>query len=304
VIAQPTAPSTPSRRPRRKVNVTAYLFALPYVALLLLVGVFPTVYALVLSFLEPRGGGFAGFANYLVVLGDYRFGQTILNVLSFIAIWLPLMVGGVLLVSFLLDVRPGQFSNALRTIYYLPGAVSSTAAVLLWISILDPTVSPFSWLLAPLGKGDVFGVVNAIGLPTVFSMMAFLAGAGGWIVVMGGALSSISAEIIEAARIDGCNNLQLALKIKLPLILKNVVFMLILSFSSGFQLFAEPQIISAASSGTIATANWTPNQLAYTYAFGLGNFGVGAALSSLLTLVGVLIALWMIFKTDFYRTDA
>ncbi len=288
---------------KKRINVTPYFFALPYLILLLVVGIAPTIYALVLSFLSSKKA-FVGLTNYMTVLTDYRFFQTVLNVLSYIAIWLPMMVLGVLLIAFLLDVRPGGFSNGLRSIYYLPGAVSGTAVVLLWLSVLDPSVSPFAFALAPLNQGDVFGVVNKIGLPTVFALMAFTSGAGGWIVVMSGALSGISQEILEAARIDGCDNWQLAWRIKLPLIIKNVIFMLILSFSGGFQLFAEPQIISAASSGTIATTNWTPNQLAYTYAFGLGNFGAGAALSSLLMLAGIIIALIMIFKTDFYRTEA
>ena len=53
---------------------------------------------------------------------------------------------------------------------------------------------------------------------------------------MHGALNNVPTELIEAAEIDGSNVLQTALRIKLPLIRKWVVYMLVLSFASGTQL--------------------------------------------------------------------
>ena len=82
-------------------------------------------------------------------------------------------------------------------------------------------------------------------------MIAFWTGAGGWIVVMYGALNTIPTELEEAARIDGAGPITIALRLKLPLIRKWVAYMAILSFATGTQLFVEPQLVNQASLGLV-----------------------------------------------------
>jgi multiple sugar transport system permease protein len=67
----------------------------------------------------------------------------------------------------------------------------------------------------------------------LFAIMAFFAVAGNWILIQYGSLQSLSQEIIEAARMDGCSGLQLALRIKLPLIKKYIIYMGVLIFAGG-----------------------------------------------------------------------
>ena len=107
--------------------------------------------------------------------------------------------------------------------------------------MLDPTVSPGSFLLHDLLGADIFAQSIAPGnLPFIFAMIAFWTGAGGWIVVMYGALNTIPPDLEEAARIDGAGPIAIALRLKLPLIRKWIAYMLILSFATGTQLFVEP----------------------------------------------------------------
>ena len=78
---------------------------------------------------------------------------------------------------------------------------------MVWLFMLDPTVSPAAPLLRLLGYGT-FGLVIEPGhLAVLFAMIAFWTGAGGWIVVMYGALNNIPLDIIDAARIDGAGAL-------------------------------------------------------------------------------------------------
>jgi multiple sugar transport system permease protein len=139
-------------------------------------------------------------------------------------------------------------------------------------------------------------------LPILLTVIAFATGAGGWIVVMYGAFQNIGAEVMEAAKIDGCNAIQTALYIKLPLITKYIVYMLILSFAGGIQLFVEPQLLARAAGNTISHT-WSPNELAYEFAFNLGNFGVSAAISTILLIIGLIGAFLLIFKTKFFSSD-
>ena len=110
--------------------------------------------------------------------------------------------------------------------------------------MLDPSVSPGSFLLHDVLGADIFVQSIAPGnLPFVFAMIAFWTGAGGWIVVMYGALNTIPHDLEEAARIDGAGPFTIALRLKLPLIRKWIAYMVILSFATGTQLFVEPQLV-------------------------------------------------------------
>lgn len=299
-----TSINSPRPRAKRR-NLAGYLFVLPYAIFLIGIGFLPTVYALTLSFFNTRGktNVFNGLENWSLVLSDYRLVRSVLNVLSFVGIWLPMMAVGVIVMAVLLHARPGWFSTTMRMVYYLPGAIVGTTAVLLWLFMFDPTISPFGILLRAIGLKDTYGVLSGPRLPLAFALMGFFSSAGGWVVVLYGALNSIPKEILEAAEIDGCTPLQMVLRIKLPMIAKNVVFMLILSFSGGFQLFIEPNLISTSTSGAIATSDWAVNQISYIYAFTLLNFGAAAALSTCLLALSLAMALWLIYRTDFYRID-
>ena len=98
-------------------------------------------------------------------------------------------------------------------LYYLPGALAGAASVLVWLFMLDPSVSPGSFLLRHVLGADLFVESIAPGhLPFIFAMIAFWTGAGGWIVVMYGALNTIPHELEEAARIDGAGPFTIALR--------------------------------------------------------------------------------------------
>jgi len=285
----------------------AHLFVLPYVLFLLIFGVAPGLYALVISFADFRDGTphlfEAGLRNYVTAFTDFRFLPAFRNVLLFLLVSLPSGVIGVVALALLLHARPGRLATALRTIYFVPGAVAGPTAVILAIFMFDPNVSPFRFLLRPLGYEHVIDVITSGHLPLIFTLMGFFAGAGGWIAIFYGALNNISQEVLEAATIDGCSAWQLALFIKRPLIGSYIVYMLILTFAGNVQLFAEPQLISASGAAPI-DANWAPNQLGYTFAFGLGNFGASAAISLVMLLIGLIGAVLVIVATDFYRTEA
>src|SRR5204862_1875764 len=126
-----------------------------------------------------------------------------------------------------------------------PGALAGASSVLLWLFMLDPAVSPGAFLLHHLLGSDLF--VESIApskLPFIFAMIAFWTGAGGWIVVMYGALNTIPSDLEEAARIDGAGPFTIALRLKLPLIRKWIAYMILLSFATGTQLFIEPQLVT------------------------------------------------------------
>jgi multiple sugar transport system permease protein len=275
---------------------------LPYLPFLIVFGVAPTVYALDLAFTNVDGG-WVWFHNFVRTYNDYRFIPAFKHILIYTSAWLGMLVVLVVGLALLLHGRANRVSSTFRFIFYMPGALAGAASVLVWLFMLDPAVSPGGFLLRHLLGASILAQSIAPGnLPFIFAMIAFWTGAGGWIVVMYGALNTIPHDLEEAARIDGAGPLQIALRLKLPLIRKWIAYMVILSFATGTQLFVEPQLVNEASLGLVPDT-WSPNQLAYQLAFRYGDFNGAAAIAVDLLVIGLVGAVLIVTRTGLFRTD-
>lgn len=293
--------STAARRPAWPGR-TGHGFVAAYVILLVAFGVVPTGYAVYFAF-TGTDNTFAGLANFAAAAADFRFVSSAGHVALYLVCWLAALVVLVVGLALLLHrLATRTLGRALRFLYYVPGALAGAASVLVWLFMLDPTVSPAGFLLRALGF-DTFGQVIAPGrLPVVFTLIAFWTGAGGWIVVMYGALNTISPDLLEAARIDGAGAWQTARRIQIPLLRKWIVYMVILAFAGGTQLFVEPQLLSQASLG-VAGRDYSLNQLSYDFAFQNDNINTAAAISVELLVVSVVVAGVFVARSGFFDAD-
>ena len=203
--------------------------------------------------------------------------------------------------ALLLFRRPPRAAASFRVAYFLPGAFAGAASVLVWLFMLDPAVSPAGGLLRLLGLDSLTRVLEPGQLPFVFATIAFWTGAGGWILVMTGGLNNIPRELSEAARIDGCNTVQRALYIELPLLRKWVAYMVILAFAAGTQISSSRSSSWPRAWG--CPAWWSPNQLAYLYAFQQGDFQVAAAISVELLLAALICAAVIVNRTGLFDIE-
>ncbi|AZQ33074.1 sugar ABC transporter permease [Streptomyces cyaneochromogenes] len=293
-----------NRRPRgaARQSRAGMAFVAAYVVLLIAFGVLPTGYAIYFAFTDA-GGTFTGFSNFVTTAQDFRFLDAVGHVAVYLVFWLLSLVVFVVALALLLHrLSSGSTSRTLRFFYYIPGALAGAASVLVWLFMLDPTVSPASSLLEALGF-HTFGEVIAPGnLPVLFTIIAFWTGAGGWIVVMYGALNNIPTDIMEAARIDGANAWQTAWHVQIPMLRKWIVYMVILAFAGGAQLFVEPQLLSLASVGT-AGRDYSLNQLTFDFAFQMNNINGAAAVSVELLVVSVSAAALFVARSGFFDAD-
>ncbi|GAB7186677.1 ABC-type sugar transport system permease component [Kitasatospora sp. Ki12] len=297
------SPAGSGRRPRGAGRSWAGpAFVAGYVLLLIAFGVLPIGYAIYFAFTDA-GGSFTGFTNFVTTAQDFRFVDALGHVALYLLFWLVSLVVFVVALALLLHrVSSGRISQALRFLYYIPGALAGAASVLVWLFMLDPTVSPVSSLLGALGF-DTFGQVIAPGnLPVLFTVIAFWTGAGGWIVVMYGALNNIPSDVLEAARIDGAGAWKTAWHVQIPMLRKWIVYMVILAFAGGAQLFVEPQLLSLASVG-VAGRDYSLNQLTYDFAFQLNNVNGAAAVSMELLVVSVSVAGVFVARSRFFDAD-
>lgn len=296
--------SVPKGR-RRRWKWAPYLLVLPYAALLLAFGIGPAVYAVYSSLTTPDADGnshWAGLENWLTAATDYRLGTSVQNVGTYLLVWLPLLLAVVVSLALALSARSGRFSSSMRFVYYLPGAVTGSAAALLWLYMLSPGLSPFAPILNALNITSVTAAVASDKLPFVLAVMGTFIHAGNWIVILYGALQAIPTEYIEAARIDGATSFQLIRYIKLPVIRRYVILALVSSFAAGTQVFVEPAVLATGAPGQISPT-WSTNQLAYYYATQFGQFGQAAALSVGLFMIGLLVAIIILTRTNFYNLE-
>ncbi len=293
------AGGAPPRSASGNSRVAGYLFVALYVALLLLLGIGPVVYAIYLAFSGPGGFG----ANFTAAFNDYRFLPAFEHVLEYMAIWLvsqTILVVGLVLMLHTLSRRIGAI---FRFLFYIPGALAGAASVIVWLFMLDPTASPFAFVLHWLGYNSFDNTISPGNLPPIFAMMAIWTGAGGWIVVMYGALNNIPTELLEAAEIDGSNGFQTAMRIKLPLIRKWIVYMLVLSFAGGTQLFVEPTVLGQAAMGVGISKYWSPNMLGWFLASQYNQFNEAAAISLVLLVFGLVIAALLVWRGRLFEVD-
>ena len=278
----------------------AYAFSSGYIVLLLAFGIGPMVYALYLAF--TKGGEFVGLENFANVFDDFRFMPAVTHVASFVGIWVVTLIVFVVLLALVVHaIRVRWLSSTTRFFFYIPGALAGSASVMLWLFMLDPTVSPVSGLFDRLGFENFTQVVAQDNLPVIFTVIAFWTGAGGWIIIMYGALNNIPNEVMEAARIDGAGAVKTALHIQIPLMKKWIAYMGIIALAAGTQLFVEPKILSQATRGVVPK-DYSLNQLAYVFAFGpQADFNGSAAISVMLLVVAMGLAAYFVFRGGLFE---
>lgn len=299
------APLRLRRRPQTGASAqtfAAYVFCSGYVLLLLVFGVLPMVYALYLSF--TKSGQFVGLDNYVKAVGDFRFLPAVQHVAAFLVIWVVTLTVLVTLLALIVHaVRVRWLSSTTRFLFFIPGAFAGAASVMLWLFLLNPSVSPVSFVLKWFGYTNFVQAIDLNNLPLIFTVIAFWTGAGAWIIIMYAALHNISDEIMEAARCDGASAIKTAWYIQLPLIRKWIAYMVVISVAVGTQLFAEPKILAQASRNQIPK-HYSLNQLAYVTAFGpQADFNSSAAISMMLLVVAAGLAAFFVFRGGLFDRD-
>ena len=281
------------------------LFTVPYLVLLLLFGIFPALYAVLILFAEFNQGTpdffAAGLENFRVAFRDFRIGEVSMNLLKYLMVSVPFGLVSVTLLALLLHMRKSRGAATLRTLFFVPGALAGVPAVLLTIFMFDPNLSPFAPILRALGNESVVNTLAEPNLPTVFTLLSFFAGAGAWIAIFYGGLNSIPNELLEAAVADGASAWQLAWHLKRPLIKPYIVYMLVIVVATNVQLFAEPEVLKAAAVAPI-NPTWSPNQLAFNFAFQIGLFGVAAVISLVMLAVGLVAAAVVLRFTNIFQS--
>lgn len=273
-----------------------YLFLSPAIVLFALFILAPIGYAGWLSLHKVRVSGlglgagarrevFAGLENYRTALSDGELWHSVLRVLGYGAIVVPTMLALALLFALLLDTPAARLRRFARISIFLPYAVPAVIASLLWGFLYLPSTSPGQYLLRGAGVGDI----DVMGPDLVIYAVANIAlwgGVGFNMMVIYTALRAIPSDLYEQARIDGCSEFQIAVRVKIPLVTPALIMTTVFSLIATVQVFSEPTTLRPLTNSLPTT--WTPLMKIYRDAFALGDLHSAAATSmvvALLTLV-------------------
>jgi multiple sugar transport system permease protein len=235
----------------------------------------PILYTLYLSFQKIHIIGlglgpdsqkevFAGFGNYVGALTDPDFAQSVLRILIYGVILVPVMLGLALLFALLLDSRRSRARGFSRIAIFLPYAVPGVIASLIWGFLYLPGTSPFYNVTEALGL-NVPSIIEGNAIIVAVANIGIWGGVGFNMVVMYTALRSIPTELYEAARLDGASEVQIALRVKVPIIVPSLVLTAIFSLIATLQVFNEPNTLRPLTNSISTT--FTPMMEVYRDAF-------------------------------------
>jgi multiple sugar transport system permease protein len=285
-----------NRRGRR--TAAPYVFLAPAVLLFSLFILLPVGYTAYLSLrkVQVKGLGlgrgarsevFAGLENYQRAISDSQLWSGAFRVLLYGLLLLPIMLGLALLFALLLDRPRVGLRRFSRISIFLPYAVPAVIASMLWGFLYLPAMSPLNYVLGQLGLPEpnllspgsvLFSIVN----------IAIWGGVGFNMIILYTSLRAISPEIYESARIDGCSELQIALRIKIPLLIPAIVMTTVFSLIVTVQVFSEP--LTVRSLTTSVTSTWTPLMKVYRDAFAADDLYSAAATSILLAAITLVLS--------------
>jgi arabinogalactan oligomer/maltooligosaccharide transport system permease protein len=256
--------------------------------------------------LEPGWKATVGGLNFSRIVHSSLIRSPFLKVL----LWTIVFATAVVMISFALGLllaitlnKPGlAFQRTYRSLLIIPFAVPAFLSLLVWRGLLNDDFGVVNhlfhinvpWLFDPWGaRASVILVSVWLSVPYFF-------------LVCLGALQSIPAELVEAARVDGAAAWQVFRKVTLPLLLVAVAPLMIASFAFNFNNFGNIYLLTGGgpSVGNSPIAGATDILISYTYkiAFAAGkgqDYGLASAISILIFfIVGTISAV------SFSRTKA
>ncbi|MBB4909295.1 carbohydrate ABC transporter permease [Actinophytocola algeriensis] len=265
--------------------VAGALFVLPFFLVVVAFLVVPLGYAFWLS-LSSRslalGERFTGFDNYVRAFSDPVLLDGFLRVVVFGAVQIPVMLGIALAGALTLDAVTTRFAIAFRLIAFMPYAVPAVLGALMWGFLYSRTFGPFADLPTVVG-GEPFDFFSTDLLLLSLGNIVTWAWTGYNMIVLYSALQAVPREMYEAALLDGATQVQIALRVKVPVIRQAIALAAIFTVIGTMQFFVEPYVM--ARFAPQISAGYTPNLYAYNQAFAYSDFHYSAAISFALGFV-------------------
>ena len=294
------APSRPASRSGRRAgeNRAGWLLAAPFLVLYVAFLVGPVLIGLVISLfntstVESSLGSFVGLSNYVDVLTTGDFWASMWHSVLFTLLTTPLLV----LLPLLFAILASRITRATwfyRLAFFAPYVVPSSAVCLIFAFMYTPETglitNAFGWvgLTAPNFFGTTSGAWFAVVLLTLWWTFGFN------FILYTAALQEVSAEVYEAASIDGAGPWQQITAITMPLLRPTIGLVVILQVLASLKVFDQIYILLAGG------PNYSTRPvIQYIFDTGFTSYrgGYAAAATMVYFLVLVLVsAAWFLLR--------
>ncbi len=284
--------STPQRRPAFwSTQLYGYLLILPALSFLLLFTHYPAVATIWESLFSASRNNhpaqFVGLDNYMALLDDDIFIQSLWNNLLYALITIPLAVALALMMALAVNRRLAA-NSLVRAAFFIPSLLPMIAIANLWLFFYTPQLGLLNKLLALFS----LPAVNWLGEPgtSLYCLMAVSVWreAGFFMIFYLAALQQTDPRLNEAAAIEGASRGYFFRRVQWPLLMPTTLFVLINASMNAFRIVDQ----------VIAMTNGGPNNsssllLFYIYrtAFSFWDMPAAAAMTVVLLVILAAIAL-------------
>jgi N,N'-diacetylchitobiose transport system permease protein len=281
----------------------ALLYLLPAGIVLLAMMAYPLYQLVVISLYEygqPQASGaaplrFLGLDNYTELLTDPQFWAVLVTTVVFAAV----CVVGTLLVGTALAVLASRARPVPRTLLFLAAlaawATPTMAGSYVWLFLFDQDFGLVNEVFAGLGldgmRGhswtfDRFSAFGLVAAEIIWCSFPFV------LVTMYAGITAVPRELVEAAALDGATTRRTATAVLLPILRAVLTIATIQSIIWDFKVFT--QIYVMTNGGGVAGQNLVLNVFAYQKAFAGEEYGLGAAIGVVMTVMLLLLTGWYV----------
>ena len=246
-----------------------YQLIAPSILILLLIGVFPLVYTLVVSFqgitMIDNDMSFHGLKNYAAIVDDTRFWEALMHTVLYTVIALPLeLILGLMMAQLFIEKIPGR--QIFIALLVLPVVVAPIVSGATWSLMFDNRFGPINQIINWFTDSELtlLWTIN----PTLVYPAIFAAEIWQWtpfmFLLLLAALSAVDKSQLEAAAIDGASFWMTFTKITLPSIWPVMAVAILIR---GLDLFRLFDIVWALTKGGPGTMTETISIFTYVKGF-------------------------------------
>lgn len=276
-------------------NTVGYIFSLPFIIGFLAFTLIPIAVSMYYSVTDYKLGqtpAFIGIQNYLDLLKDERFINSVKVTLIYVVTSVPTKLIFALFVAYLLT-QGRRGVTFYRSLYYVPSLIGGSIAVaLVWKTIFSRK-GLANTILASLGLQKLSWLGDpklSMGILVLMSAWQF----GSSMIIFAAGLKEIPGSYYEAAEIDGANKWQRFLRITLPCLSPIILYNLVMQTITAFMAFTQAFVITQG--GPNDATNFYALYV-YNHAFKWSNMGYASAMSWLM-LVLISLITFILFKSS------
>lgn len=278
-------------------NTLAWLFVSPALLGFVLFMFWPLAYTFYLSFFKwnmvSPTKEMVGLKNYISLFKDPETLQIFSNTFLYLVILVILNFLLPYILAFVNTFVIKKYKSLYKSLIFMPSLISLVVGAIVLQWIFNPVSGPISAVLSHFGvtmptwsktKGLLIFVISLVAVYKAFGY--------NFLVLLSG-VSSVSDELIEAAKLEKTPNRKIFTKIVMPLTSSSAVYVLIMSIVQGLQYVFTP--IKVLTQGGPNNASSNIIYRGYQEAFTFYNTGRSSALS-VITMLIFLILLYIEFK--------